>query len=347
MKRNYLMIFLLASLTLFAAIPNAHAFKKKTGQSGMDYLGIGTSARLAAMGDASVASVSGIQGAFYNPAVLVDVKKIAVAVNQVSWIVDTHLYTVAAALSFGDYGTIAFDWINMDYGNIPGTRRVDKSVNPNGYELTGDVGVQDYSFGMSYAKRINDRFSFGLKFKYLYEDLGNAAIVVDERTDPSTGEVTKIRETRNWNLWHWGMDFGTIYDTGFHGLKFAMSMRNFSTDMKYWYEAFQLPMELRMGLSMDLLEWFLPDNKTMQLNMAVDAMHPNDYTERVHVGAEWLYLKKFALRAGYQFNHDVESFSWGMGLRFSYFGVASALNFGYTTTNYFKDVSRFSLQFEF
>ncbi len=347
MRRNILISLLIGSLFLGWLAPRALAAKKKVAQSGMTYLAIGTSARLAAMGDASVASVSGVMGTFYNPAVLAEINHAAAAVNQVSWLVDTHLYTVAAALSFGDYGTLAFDWINMDYGNIPGTRRVDKSVNPNGYELTGNLAVQDYSFGLSYAMPVNDRFSFGIKIKYVYENLGDAAIVVDEVTDPQTGEVTKIRKMEDWSLRHWGMDFGTIYHTGFRGLRFGMSMRNFSTDMKYWYEAFQMPMELRMGIAVDMAQMIAPGPHNSEVTLDIDAMHPSDYTERIHIGAEWLYLKKFALRAGYQFNHDVETFSWGLGLKFGYFGVKSQLNYAYTITRYFKDVNRFSLIFEF
>ncbi len=347
MKRNSMIALLVGGLLLAGMTPRAMAAKKKVAQSGMTYLAIGPSARLAAMGDASVASAFGIVGSFYNPAVLTEIDHAAAAVNQVSWLVDTHLYTAAFALSFGDYGTVAFDWINMDYGNIPGTRRVDKSINPNGYVLTGNVGAQDYSFGMSYAKRVSDRFSFGLKFKYVYENLVDAAIVIDEVTDPKTGEVTKIRRKENWSLRHWGMDFGTIYHTGFRGLRFGMSMRNFSTDMKYWYEAFQMPMELRMGIAVDMAQMISPGQHNSEFLVDVDAMHPSDYTERVHIGAEWLYLKKFALRAGYQFNHDVETLSWGIGLKFGYFGVKSQLNYAYTFTRYFKDVNRFSLIFEF
>ncbi|MBC8183730.1 PorV/PorQ family protein [candidate division KSB1 bacterium] len=346
MKKGIISI-LLALMSTATFTSDLFAFKKKVAQSGMTYLAVSLGARESAMGDASVAAVRGIQGCFYNPAVLADIKGTEGCINQVNWLVDTKLYGMAAAQSLGNLGTIGFDLVYMDYGQIVGTKRVDKSVNDRGFITTGDINVQEFAVGVSYSRRISDKFAFGMKVKCIHEDLGKAAIVVKEITDDETGEIIKIREDKNWKLNHWGMDFGTIYHTGFKSLAFAMFMQNFSTDMKYWYEEFQLPMSLRLGMSMDMTDFFMEDNENLAVNFAIDAINPNDYTERIHIGTEVVCLKRFALRTGYKFNHDVESFTFGMGINFEIAGCSAVLDYGFTRANYFKDINRFSVHFSF
>lgn len=322
------------------------AKKKKVAQSGMTYLAISMGARETAMGDASCAIVKGINGMWHNPAVLADIDHFAVAINQVNWLVDTKLYGAALAYSLGNLGTVAMDITYMDFGEILGTRRVDKSVNYRGFIVTGDIGVEDYAIGFSYSKRINNKFALGFKVKRLHERLGNARYVWSVENEGTENEVKHYR-VKNWKLENWGLDFGTIYNIGWKSLTFAMTMQNFSPDMKYWYEEFQLPMSLRMGIAMDVADLFFQNNENLAFNVAFDALHPNDYTERIHVGSELIFMKRFALRGGYKFNHDVESLTLGLGMNFELAGVTTIFDYAYTSANYFKDINRFSIQFAF
>jgi len=334
-------LYIIIGLLVAGVIPNqAWALKKKVAQSGMTYLAISTSARMSAMGDASVATVTGIEGAFYNPATLADIETLAGALNQVNWLVDTKLYSLALGGKIGPWGSLALDLVYMDYGKFVGTQPVDVAINPRGFIFTGDFSVEDYSIGLSYGYRISDRFAFGLKVKTIHEDLGEAAILQIVETDT-------VGIKKNWSLNHWGMDFGTIYYTGFKSLAFAMSLRNFSTDMKYWFEEFQLPICLRMGISMDITDFLPGMSEDYQFNVALDATHPNDYLERVHIGGEAVYQKRYALRGGYQFNHDVENFSLGFGLKHEFNGVATIIDYSFTNADYFDNINRFTIQFAF
>jgi len=45
----------------------------------------------------------------------------------------------------------------------------------------------------------------------------------------------------------------------------------------------------------------------------VDDVRPRDYTERIHLGAEYKFLDTFALRGGYKFNYDAGALSLGFG----------------------------------
>jgi hypothetical protein len=336
--------FILIALIIVSLSADGFAQLKKVAQSGMTYLAISLGARESAMGNASVASVKGVQSIFYNPAILAESEGFGLAANSVTWLADTKLYGIAAMYGFGQWGTFGIDLVYMDYGRIVGTQRVDKSVNPDGFIFTGDLNIEDYAIGFAYAHAVNERFSFGFKIKYVHEDLGDAAIAV-KAIDEAAGLYEY--EDRHWSLNHWGFDFGGFYDTGYEGLALAVAFQNYSGDMKYWSEVFQMPLVLRMGLSMDITRLFMSENKEIELITAIDALHPIDYTEKLHIGAELVYLKMFAIRAGYKFNYDVENFSLGVGIKFDYEGYEGSFDYAYTNAEFFDNVNRLSLNFAF
>ncbi len=335
-------------LTLLALWPaTTYAVKKKVGQSGMTYLAISMSARENGMGDAATATVQGIEGMWHNPAVVADIPHLAVTLNQVNWLVNSKLYGAAVGYSLGNLGAVALDLTYMDFGDFTGTVPVDRSVDPRGFKITRTFRVEDYAIGLCFARRVSDKFAFGFKLKRLHENLGPAAYVVDEYDDPETGEKIRVRKTREWAIDDWGLDFGTVYDVGWKGLRVAMTMQNFSRDMKYWYEEFQTPMVLRLGLAMNASQLLFPRSDLVDMVISLDTMHPNDYTERVHVGSELTLMKRIAVRAGYKFNHDVETATLGVGFAFQVAGVKAHFDYAYCAANYFRDISRFSLAFEF
>jgi len=166
MKIRYFSLIII--VVLFSLMENNFAQMKKSGQSGMTYLAISLGARESAMGNASVASVNGTQSVFYNPASLTSLENFGAVINHVSWLADTQLYGLAAAYSFGNYGTLGLDMIYMDYGEIIGTKRVDKSIDERGFITTGNLNIQDYSVVVSYGFPVNELFSVGPKFQYIH-----------------------------------------------------------------------------------------------------------------------------------------------------------------------------------
>ncbi|MCK5148585.1 PorV/PorQ family protein [bacterium] len=336
---------MLGWLFLFQAMIYAQDVKKE-GQTGMTYLAISLGARGNAMGDATVASVRGIQGIFYNQAVLADIKGFAMVANQVDYLVDTKVYGIGVVYGLGRLGTVGIDLVSMDYGHIEGTRRVDRSIDSRGYVLTGNIGVAEYAVGLSYAYRFSDRVALGGKIKLAHENLGSAEYVSHSEVDTETGGYNNIYKTKNWSLTHAGFDFGGIYYSGFKSLAFAFAFQNFSTDMKYYFEEFQMPFIVRMGFSMDIADLFMENHEHWNLNVAVDVLHPNDNYERVYTGAELVLLNKFALRCGYKSNHDIESFSFGFGLNIEYAGFKGRFDYGYSKMKWFEDVNRISFNFD-
>lgn len=340
MKLKFSIVAIILALFLFQSLNFAQ--QKKAGQSGMTYLAISLGARESAMGNASVASVRGTQGLFYNPGTLTEQKGFGLVMNHVSWIADTRVYGFGAAYGMDNYGTIGVDLVYMDYGQIVGTQRVDKSINERGFIITGDLSISDYAVGLAYAYPVNDFFSFGVKYKFIHENLGTAGIAVKE-TPPGSGNYEY--ETREWQINHWGFDFGAYYKVGYKDLVIGVAFQNYSSDMKYWTEVFQLPLVLRMGMAMDLAKVIWTEQSDFEINTTFDVLHPIDYTERLHVGTELVYSKMFALRAGYKFNYDVENFSFGLGVKFDLQGYEGSFDYSYTHADFFDSINRLSLSF--
>jgi len=106
-----------------------------------------------------------------------------------------------------------------------------------------------------------------------------------------------------------------------------------------------LPLTFKIGAAMDVLD--LMGEHGNPLLIAIDAIHPRDYTERIHIGGEYWYNNMIALRAGYKFNYDEEGFSAGIGFQQTIAGVALKLDYAYSDLGVFDAVSRFSFGISF
>ena len=116
-------------------------------------------------------------------------------------------------------------------------------------------------------------------------------------------------------------DFGILYHTGYKSLDFGMSVRNFSTELKYKEESFQLPLTFKIGISMNMLDLTDLNSDMHSLLLSIDASHPRDFAEQVFVGSEYTFMKTFSLRGGYEFPKDEGGFSAGFGLMQQVAGV--------------------------
>jgi len=124
-------------------------------------------------------------------------------------------------------------------------------------------------------------------------------------------------------------------------LVFGMSVRNFSSEVKYAKEGFQAPLVFTLGISMNLLDLIneLPYNQSLYLS--VDASHHRDHPEQIKVGIDYKIFNAFSIRVGYMSNNFESAFTYGLGV--SKYGFT--FDYSYTPFGVFDKVQRFTARF--
>ncbi|MCX6136621.1 MAG: PorV/PorQ family protein, partial [Ignavibacteriales bacterium] len=206
---------------------------------------------------------------------------------------------------------------------------------PKGYQDVGTFKPTGLMLGVSYARALSDRFAIGANVKYVTQNLGDGVVDID---------TSNNRITVKNKLDVLAFDFGVLYRTGFKSLEFGMSVRNFSKEVKYQQEQFQLPLIFKIGLSMNVLDLLSVDPKSQSLLVAVEATHPRDFREQVNVGGEYMFAQTLALRAGYMFSNDLYGFTTGVGVRLTLEGVELGIDYSYTPFQEFSNVHRMAIQ---
>jgi hypothetical protein len=312
--------------------------QKKIAQTGMKFLSLSLDARAAGMSDA-VTSLEGFSSSmFYNPAGMARQNTLTnVSGGIVQWIADIeYIYGSLAISPFnGRYGVIGLTFLSVDYGEFQETIRFD---NDQGFIDLGTFSPTAFAIGLGYANALTERFSVGGNVKYVRQDLGESAMNL------GTGDTP---EKEAFDIDVVAFDFGVLYKTGFRSLNFAMSVRNFSEELRYVRENFQLPLTFRIGLSMDMLDIMENRSDIHKLLLAVDAERPRDFYEQLKVGAEYVFMNTLAIRGGYIFPSDEQGVNLGMGVQQSLVGTYFSFDYSYSDMGVFSGVHRFAFQFSF
>ncbi|MBN2367372.1 MAG: PorV/PorQ family protein [Calditrichaeota bacterium] len=328
-RSSKFLIFLIAGL-IFFVMPAKGEELKKIAQTGMKWLSIPIGARASSLGGAFTALSNDASSIFWNPAGLALTRNGHAFLTQTQWIADINVNAGVVSYNFPDIGVIGVSFSAVDWGDFHGTRRT-----AAGFEETGAFSPTNWFVGLGYARSISDRFSIGGHLKYLYEKLGTQLSGSMDNPEQYTAEMNLM-----------AFDIGTIYYTGFRDLRFAMSLQNFSQERKYRVEHFPLPLTFKFGMAMNVTGLWIPESDH-GITFAVDALHPRDYSERLHFGLEYSFKEMVFLRGGYKTNYDVEDLTLGGGILYGVGGMAFALDYCYQTFKYFDDVHMFSFDFQF
>ncbi len=338
MKKS-LFLFMTTALTIFLLAPSGYA-QKKLAQTGFQFMSVGLDARATSMGEAFTTVDGSSICMFYNPAGLASVNSfIDLSFSTMQWIADIKYSGGTLALNYenGRYGVFGLSFLAVDYGQFEWTRVAE---NEQGFEdigeLLGNPKPSAFAFGLSYARQLTDRFSVGGQVKYVYQDLGSSFA-------PVYTEEDTIMEKKKYDLDVFAFDFGTIYRTGFRSLVFGMTVRNFSREIKYEKESFQLPLTFKIGISMNAFDFMPVSSEYHKLNVSIDAVHPRSFPEYISIGGEYAFMDMIFLRAGYISSHEEYNMSAGVGFKLFGFGV----NYSYTPFDVFDDINRITVNFTF
>lgn len=326
-------ILIIGGIFILFILTSAHASFNKVGTSGAQFLKLGVGARGNSMGGAFIAMVDDAEAAYWNPSGLATISKREITLSHLSWIAEINLDALIYAQRISHLGTFAISFIQLGTDDMPVTTTQQQ-------EGTGEMfSYRDLAIGLSYARYLSDAFSVGFTLKYIDEQI---------YTYHARGLA---------------FDVGTQYQTGFYGLSLAFVIRNFGQDLRFKgsylntkvvqgtytmlseerkFEAFPLPLQFVAGIRYDLLS-----NDWIRACFTLDALHFNDYSERIHLGTETYFRDFLALRAGYKFNYQEEGLSLGIGLKSNLYNFKFKLGYGYSDLGTFTTVHSISINFIF
>jgi hypothetical protein len=304
------------------------------------FLTISPDARSAALGDAGAATSPDANAAFWNPAKLVFVEhEFGGSISYTPWlgkiINDMSISYLSAFYKFDPNQAVAFSMKYFDLGEI--------SFRGAGNEPLGDFNPREFSFDLTYSRKLAEGFSVGLSGRYVHSNLTGAfsqspSGTVDAKPGNSVAAdigVFYIKELR-----------GTRVST----LSLAAIISNIGAKLSYTDNNNKdfIPTNLRLGAvyttELDMhnsLSFIVDFNKLMvptvdrgqtvlsgMFSSFTDA--PGGFEEElkeiiVNMGMEYWYNKTFAGRLGYFLESrdkgNRKYLTVGLGFRKEKFGI--------------------------
>ena len=208
------------------------------------------------------------------------------------WVVDINHDFIGAVYHLDDENTfgVSLTALSMD------EMIVTTEYAPRG---TGEYfGFSDLALAVSYSKKMTDQFSFGGTIRYVEESL----------------DKLKMRGIM--------IDLGTYYWTGLGSTRFAVAVTNFGNNLapdgevvlvgnrtKSDWQSFSPPTMFRIGFALEPYE-----NEEHRVTTSIQLNHPNDNSENLSLGVEYVWNKMFFARGGYKINVDEQNISFGAGV---------------------------------
>ncbi|MFA6617529.1 MAG: PorV/PorQ family protein [Candidatus Neomarinimicrobiota bacterium] len=335
MKHKRIALVLIILLSVSSVFASDY---KKIAQTGFQFLSVKSDARANGMAGALNSVECGSSAIYFNPATMGFMEnKIDLTASYNTWIADIQHNAFSGAMQIGDgrYGTVAFSLANVNYGEIEAT---EFWGNDAGYIETGIISPTAIQVGLGYATALSTKFAVGGQVKWTAQDLGVSNVLVRNLQDG-----TSSIKTRRYLQTALAFDFGTYFITGWKSFVFGMSVRNFSGEVMYEEESFQLPLTFTMGVSMDLMDLLNESDPSHSVLLSIDASHPRSYPEYIDLGLEYKFQNIFFARVGYMGNRDERGLTFGTGV--SVAGIV--FDYSYTPFGIFNNSQSFTLRYSF
>jgi hypothetical protein len=337
-----LAVFLL--LIAFATAAHAGAGNRE-GTSGATELLIPVGTRDIAMGGSTIATTSGVDALFWNPASAAKMtNSVGLYVSHMSYIADIGVDYGAVSANFEGLGVLSLSIKSLAIGAIP----VTTTQNPDG---TGQMFTPQYfTVGISYGRRLSDRIAVGITTNIITERLGEV----------SANGV--------------GFNVGVVYDNlgSVDGLSLGVTVKNIGPQMKFdgtgllnqasvsgqnrppqFYSVdaagFELPSSIEFGLGYK--KSFTGDNSfLLSSGFQSNNFSPDEYK----LGIEYAYQDMFFLRGGYDFSQKDQlggqylfGAAFGAGVHTALGSVDVTFDYAYRAMKVFDSNHVFSLKLGF
>ncbi|MEE1574481.1 MAG: PorV/PorQ family protein, partial [Candidatus Neomarinimicrobiota bacterium] len=176
--------------------------QSNVGTTAASFLDIGIGARSLAMGGAFTAVANDATALYWNPAGITNILQPTAHFYYAPWFVDIDFTHGAAVVPLGRMGTLGLSITSVTMDEM----KVRTLQVPEG---TGELfEVSNLALATTYARKLTDRFSFGLNIKLVQE-----------------------------KIWHMNAnviaaDVGCLFVTKNKGIRIGMSISNFGSKMK-------------------------------------------------------------------------------------------------------------------
>ena len=326
MKRLLLIVLItITSIPLLAGDP------ARKGTTGAEELLIPVGARGIATGGAMLASLTGLESIYYNPAGLDLGNQTEAMFSYMNYIADINVSYFAASANLGELGSIGLSFKTFDFGNIP----ITTNELPDG---TGSTYSPSFlTVGITYSKIITDRISVGTNLKLISESIQDTkatGVAVDfgvqYRFNPRFYLGASLKNIGS-NLVYSGPELQS--STTIQGANDGTSGGVYEVVA----EEFQIPsyFELSLGYNYKF-------NEQNDIVFGSTFTANNSLEDKMNFGAEYSFLKTLFLRGGYNFllggssEQSIFGFTAGAGVDYL-IGNGLGVTFDYA----FRDVKDF------
>ncbi|MDE5628191.1 MAG: type IX secretion system outer membrane channel protein PorV [Muribaculaceae bacterium] len=353
---RYIIVLLAASAALSAMAQNSGKNEFNPVETGVTSLSIAPDARGAAMGDLGAATDPDAYSQFWNPSKYAFAySQAAASLSYTPWlrklVNDIFLADLSGYYKIGssDNQAISASLRYFSLGEVTTSEEagiVGQTLNP--YEMSFDIG---------YSRKLSEKFSMGVVFRYIYSALGfSESYAGDQNTGASafSADISGYYTTypiigRNECQWSWGWNISNIgskvsYDGGENPAFLPTNLRLGTTFM------FPLADYHTLALSLDLNKLLVP-TKPRRDDFPTGIEGEEEYIEKLEdwksmssitgifksfsdapggakeelreitwsFGAEYAYNNQFFLRAGYYYENEYKGNRqyFGLGAGFS------------------------------
>lgn len=281
---------------------------ERPGSTSGQFLKLGVSARAMGMGEAFLVVVDDASCVYYNPACLPLICGKDISLTHTKWFADINHEFAGIASSFRDIGTFGISLVSLYTDAI----EVTTPLQPDG---TGETFyATNYAVGVSYGRFLTDRTSIGLTARYIGLSL------------------------YHYNVGALSFDLGTLFRTDIKGFRFGMKISNFGPNLRFINEFYSLPMSFSFGAAFEPIP---------SLTFASVTTKPTDDEDVLNTGFEYRLNKYFALRGGYKFGYDVETWSYGVGFAVPLGNAMAKLDYAYSDLGVLSGSHRITMGFSF
>lgn len=342
-KNSFFVILLLA----FSMFETFGGGQNRAGTSAAPELRIPVGGRYLAMFGSPVASISGLEAIYWNPAGVDFSMNAADALfSHRTYIADMSLNFVAISGRLTDFGSLGLSFRSLNIGEI----NVTTLDQPDG---TGQIINPSYfTLSLTYSRKLTDRVSIG----------GNINLISET--------IEKVNATGI------GFDFGVQYKSLFEvsGLDLGVVVKNIGTSMEFEGNGLyvegqstagdrgptflkvdaasaELPSEIVIGVSYN--QKFDADNS---LSFSTSFQNNNYSYDDYKVGAEYSFRNLLYARAGYLYSPQAtddtpniyQNFALGFGVNFKQVSDLNiVVDYAYVPVKYFDANHVFSISLGF